>query len=210
MTSGLKRTLHRIVRTTTRLVTLDFAPLGYALWLRYHRLEFASGSFVSPDDGKEHAPSGGPLLTKVIRSLQVSEGSVALDLGVGMGLAALTLSRHFSLVVGVELSPELVAAAKRNVARMRVANIELHCADARLFSTGLDRATHVYMFNPFPVTIMNAVVENLTRSLRRAPRRLTIIYKNPVCHDSIVAAGFIHQRDFHFRDSHPFSVYESA
>ena len=62
-----------------------------------------------------------------------------------MGIASLTLCRHFSLVIGVELSPELVAIAKRNVARMRVANIELHCADARLFSTGLDRVTHVYM-----------------------------------------------------------------
>jgi 16S rRNA G966 N2-methylase RsmD len=209
MTDTFETNFRRLARTAGRLATFDFAPLAYAVWLRYHRLEFAAGNYVRPEEGKAHAHSGGPQLSRVIQGLQLTEESVALDLGAGMGIAALTLCRHFSQVIGVELSPELVAIAKRNVARMRVTNIELHCSDAREFSTGLDRVTHVYMFNPFPVPVMNAVLANLNRSLQRTPRSVTIIYRFPVCHDAVVAAGFVHRSDFHFRHSHPFSIYEA-
>jgi cyclopropane fatty-acyl-phospholipid synthase-like methyltransferase len=191
------------------LATCDFSPLAYALWLRWHRLEFQHANYVSREDGNSHQHSGGPKLTKVLRVLHIPPGSVALDLGVGMGIAALTLSPHFSLVIGVELSPELIAIAKRNITKMQVSNIELHCADARAFSAGLERVTHVYMFNPFPETVMKVVMEKIRQSLVRAPRRLMIIYKFPVCHETIIAAGFAHKRTFHLRHTQPVAVYEA-
>jgi 16S rRNA A1518/A1519 N6-dimethyltransferase RsmA/KsgA/DIM1 with predicted DNA glycosylase/AP lyase activity len=187
----------------------DFAPMAYALWLRWHCLEFKHANYIKPEDGNPHEHSGGPKLNKILRSMQIPEGSVALDLGVGMGIAALTLSHHFSWVIGVDLSPELIAIAERNITKMQVSNIELHCADARTFTQGLNRVTHVYMFNPFPEAVMGLVVENLRKSLARRPRRLTIIYKNPVCHKTIVAAGFAHKGTIHPRHSHAFAVYET-
>jgi tRNA1(Val) A37 N6-methylase TrmN6 len=192
------------------LATCDFSPLAYALWIRWRHLEFKSANNILSNDGFSHSPSGGPVLARVIRSLAIPEGSVALDVGVGMGLAALTLSRYFKLVIGVDHSSELIAAAKRNVAKMRVGNIELHCADARVFSDRLDQVSHVYMFNPFPEAVMSVVMENLRRSLMRAPRRLIIIYMLPVCHKAVVAAGFVHKRDFQFRHSHRFAIYEAG
>jgi cyclopropane fatty-acyl-phospholipid synthase-like methyltransferase len=161
------------------------------------------------EDGNSHQHSGGPKLAKVLRSMHIPEGSVALDLGVGMGIAALTLSQHFSSVIGVDLSPELIAIAKRNIAKMQVSNIELHCADARTFTEGVERVTHIYMFNPFPVTVMSMVMENIRQSLAKRPRRLIIIYKFPVCHETIIAAGFAHKHTFNLRNSHPFAVYET-
>lgn len=190
------------------LATCDFAPVAYALWLRWHRLEFQYADYVSVEDGNSHQHSGGPKLTKVLRSMHIPKGSVALDLGVGRGIAALTLSHHFSIVVGVDLSRELIASARRNIAKMQVGNIELHCADARTF-TDMERVTHIYMFNPFPETVMSMVLENLRQSLARRPGRLTIIYKFPVCHETVIAAGFVHKHTFHLRNSHPFAVYET-
>ena len=201
--------LHRLVRIGRMIVTLNLSPLAYALWLRYHRLEFGKANYISPEDGNPHRYSGGPVLAKILRSLRIPKGSVALDLGVGMGIAAITLSRYFSSVIGVDLSPELIAVAKRNVVRMKVTNIELHCVDARAFTDSLDRVTHVYMFNPFDPPVMAVVMQNLRASLARTPRRLVIIYKNPLCHETVVTAGFAHRRDFHFRDSAPYAVYEA-
>jgi cyclopropane fatty-acyl-phospholipid synthase-like methyltransferase len=190
------------------LATCDFAALAYALWLRWHRLEFQHADYVSKEDGNSHQHSGGPKLAKVLRSLHIPKESVALDLGVGMGISALTLSHHFSLVIGVDLSPELIAIAKCNITKMQVSNIELYCADARAFIEGLERVTHVYMFNPFPETVMSVVMANIRQSLERRPRRFMIIYKFPVCHETIIAAGFAHKRTFHLRHSHPFAIYE--
>src|SRR5262249_1586492 len=112
----------RIVRM---LATGDISPLLYALWLRWHRLEFGFADEISPEDGNSHQLSGGPALEKVLRSLVIPRNSVVIDLGVGTGIAAITLSRHFHRVLGVELSPKLVAAAKRNLSRVSVKNIEV-------------------------------------------------------------------------------------
>ncbi len=206
----IKNKWRRWVRIGRMLVTCDFAPLAYAVWVRWRGLEFRYADYVQPEDGFNHQHSGGPVLAKVLRSLNIPKGSTALDLGVGMGMGALTLSRYFDSVIGVDLSPELIAAAKRNVARMGVGNIELHCADARAFNDGLDRVTHVYMFNPFPEAVMNVVLENLRRSLIRTPRRLMIIYNYPTCHKAVVAAGFVHKRDFKFKHALPLAIYEAG
>jgi hypothetical protein len=192
------------------LASGDVSSLAFALWLRWHRLEFGYAEYSSPIEGTSHAHSGGPLLEKVIRSLDVPDGAIALDLGAGMGIAALTLSRHFSSVIGVELSPELVAAARRNIAKMNVKNIVFHCADARFFTEGLDSVTHVYMFNPFPEPVMVTTMAGLVQSIDRAPRKVTIIYKLPVCHRAVAAAGFVHRRDFVFKHSHPFAIYDAG
>ncbi len=200
---------HRIARIAMMLATGDFAPLAYNVWLRLRRLESKFSDSVSRKGAGRYGASGGPKLAQVLRSVDIPSGSVVIDYGVGMGIAALTLSRYFSLVIGVDRSAELIAVARRNIARMKIANIELHCIDARSFTDGLDRATHIYLYNPFFEPVMSVVMENIGQSLKRAPRRLMIIYKNPLCHMTIVAAGFTHTRTFRPRYSYPVAVYES-
>lgn len=201
---------HRLIRIGRMLTTCDLAPLAYAAWMRFSDLEISLPGYVSPKTGNPPHPSGGPILAKVIRSLAVPKGSIALDVGVGLGLAAITLSRYFESVVGIDHSPQLISAAKRNIAKMRIRNVELHCADARTFVDGLDEITHVYMFNPFPEAIMRIFMENLRKSLMRVPRRLSIIYLNPTCHQTVLDGGFVYRRDFKFNYSHRFAIYESV
>lgn len=35
------------------------------------------------------------------------------------------------------------------------------------------------------------MIENLQENLGEVPRKITIIYSNPVCHDKLLRAGFI-------------------
>jgi predicted RNA methylase len=126
-----------------------------------------------------------------------------------MGIAAITLSQHFHRVLGVELSPRLLEAADRNLRRVSVKNVELFCADARTFEHDLDDVTHVYMFNPFPAPVVSDVLENIKKSLLRAPRTVTIIYKLPVFHATILEHGFTHLQNIHPPYTHPFAIYHS-
>ncbi len=114
----------------------------------------------------------------------------------------------FGKIVGLDLSEQLLVVAAENLRKAAVDRVELLHGDATLFDD-YDPFTHVYMYNPFPSPVMQAVMEHLKASLRRAPRELTIIYKNPVCHDDILRSGiFCLVRRFDHA-GHPFFVYQS-
>jgi len=57
--------------------------------------------------------------------------------------------------------------------------------DASLFQD-LDPYNYIYFFNPFSGADMIKVIANLIASIERKPRKVTIIYNNPTCHDEIV------------------------
>jgi hypothetical protein len=110
-------------------------------------------------------------------------------LGCGKGGAMITLAKYFSRVDGVEISSELAEIARNNLRRAHASRSEVYCADATEF-TDLDRYTVVYMFNPFTAPVVSQALANLRESLRRRPRALRLIYRNPVCDDVVTAAGF--------------------
>ncbi len=143
---------------------------------------------LSPERSVFHDNSGGPGLARVLATVAIPPDSVALDYGSGKGGAVLTLCQFpFREVIGVELSADLVRIAEVNAARAGVRQARFVSADASQF-TDLDRVTHVYMYHPFRCTVVAQVMENIRLSLARRPREITLIYKNPVCHDTIVAS----------------------
>jgi hypothetical protein len=143
---------------------------------------------LPPDRAHPHANSGGATCAKILRSIEIPRGSVAVDYGSGKGGAALTLGRFpFDEVIGIELSADLVQIARENAARARLRNIRFVQCDAEAF-TDLDRVTHIYLYNPFPCIVLQRVLANLRASLARRERMLTVIYRNPKCHDVLVAA----------------------
>jgi SAM-dependent methyltransferase len=204
----LSNLLQRVRRIATNIATLNFSPLMHTVWLRYNRIDYGVANNIDPKLGHFHAHSGGPRLTKVIKTLNISKDDVVLDLGVGKGIAAITLAHHFSLVIGVDLSQELIDIAEQNASKAGVSNIELHCSDVRDFNDGLERVTHVYMYNPFPASVMNDALNNLKESIRRKPRQITLIYLYPTCHDTVIAAGFTHRRDVHLKEFYDVSIYD--
>jgi SAM-dependent methyltransferase len=184
--------------------TGDWRQALYRGWVAVHRLDFAMVSLeelhLSPELSVLHGSSGGPDLERVFRALEIKPTDKIIDIGCGKGAAIITLAKFpFAKIAGVEISPALIRVAEANFARAALGrrrhDIKLHCCDAASFRE-YDEYNFVYFFNPFKTPVMKAVVENLGASLKRCPRRCTIVYKFPTCHDVLVSGGFEKIREF--------------
>ena len=155
--------------------------------------------------------SGGPDLEVVLRSLSINNGDAILDIGCGKGGAMITLSKYpFRCVDGVDMSERLISAAKMNLKKARYRKTQLFCAEASTFNN-YDKYNFIYMFNPFPCNIMQSVIININKSISNNPRIITIIYKNPVCHDTIIReSSFKVILELKHSLDHPFWVYRNS
>ncbi len=151
--------------------------------------------------------SGGPDLDVVLTRLPILPTDAVLDIGCGKGGAMITLSKYgFARVDGVEISHRLAAKAEKHLARARVGNASVFCCDAADF-IGYDPYTVLYMYHPFGDVVLREVLANLAASLARRPRKLTLLYRNPIYHELVIQAGFRQTGKFdHLK--HPFYVYE--
>lgn len=169
----------------------------YALYVKLLRLDLGRVPLdelgLPADRSVLHDASGGPELAEVMAGVEIPPGSAIVDLGSGKGGAVLTLCRFpFDEVVGVEISERLVRTAEANARRAGARRVRFIVADAAGF-TDLDRFTHVYMYHPFRAPVLEGVLENVRASLERRPRSLTLVYKNPVHHDTVMASGLFRQ-----------------
>jgi predicted RNA methylase len=144
---------------------------------------------------QSNAPIGGnpyaSLTSARIRELLVAAESVAsetvlVDLGSGKGRVLLVAQEFpFKRIVGVEWSGELHAIARTNVA---IAAVSGQTPDARFELLQMDAAAYafpteplvVFLFNPFGAATMAHVVANLELTLAAFPRRIIVIYANPL------------------------------
>ena len=106
-----------------------------------------------------------------------------IDLGSGKGRTLLMASEYpFQRILGVEILPDLHHIALENIARYkggvgdRVHSIR---ADARSFDFPPDPSV-VFLFNPFPETVLEEVLGQLIKSLAEHERTVYLIYHNPV------------------------------
>ncbi len=109
-----------------------------------------------------------------------------IDLGAGKGRPCFVAARRpFRKIVGVELSEQLCAAARTNLAALRdrerrCADVSFTCGDATTYELPAG-PTVVYMYNPFGGDPMARLVAHLERSLTATPRELWVLYYNCAC-----------------------------
>lgn len=121
-----------------------------------------------------------------------------IDLGSGKGRALLLASEYpFRRILGVELLPELHAAALENIAKFSRTGqkrraIEAVCRDAREYEFPCEPLV-AFFFNPFPAAVLETVLERLERSLREQPRPAWVVYHNPV-HEDVFARRALLER----------------
>jgi SAM-dependent methyltransferase len=153
---------------------------------------------LSEERSHYHANSGGLHLHNVLRTMKVTPQDSIVDFGSGKGGALITFSRYpFAKISGVELSQELVDIAEENLKKLNITGITMTVIDAADF-TDLDEYNYFYFFSPFPCNVMSAVINNISTSLIRNPRKSVIIYFNPECHDAVINnSPFIKIREFH-------------
>lgn len=165
---------------------------------------------LSADIARRYSNSGGPELERILRQLPIGSDDRVVDLGCGKGGALLTLARlPFGRVAGVDISPDLLAVAAANLRRRRVRDVDLLCANAATWQ-GIDDFNYLYLFSPFPCTVMENVMAHVAESIDRHPRSFRILYTAPLCHDAIEATGrFRRTRDFELSWGSPVALYES-
>jgi len=138
-----------------------------------------------------YADSGGLEFDKILAHFNFSPDDAIVDFGCGKGGILITLSKYpFTKIVGVEIAPELVAIARKNIAVLKIKNVAIECCDATEFDQ-LDEYNYFYFFDPFPAVVMQEVVRNIEKSVKDRPRKVTIIYLNPFCHELLEASHVI-------------------
>ncbi|HLL68101.1 MAG TPA: methyltransferase domain-containing protein [Micromonosporaceae bacterium] len=147
-------------------------------------------------DRMRYKPAPWLLLRRALPKRSVSRDDVFIDFGSGMGRVVFQAALHFPFrrVLGVELSPELHRIAQgnidRNRSRFRAQQVDLVRSDVLDFDIP-DDVSVVFFDNPFTGRIFTEVVDRLLASVDRAPRRLRIIYFNPVEHEWLMGTGRI-------------------
>ncbi len=178
----------------------NWRRIAYVARMKLRRMDLHYASLneigLSEERSLFYVNSGGPELESILASLPISPSDQVLDLGSGKGGAMLTFARFpFARVDGVELSESLVAIAKRNLGRMGVRNCTIYHCDAAEFRD-YARYNFLYMYHPFPTVVMTQVMRGIMDSLAAHPRRIVLIYRNPVLPSVVEAAGFQKTAEF--------------
>lgn len=144
-------------------------------------------------DRISYTPSGWLTLRRALPRRAVGEDDVFLDYGSGKGRVVVQAARYpFKRVIGLEIATEFNAAARANVElerdRLRCQDVELVTADVLDFEVP-DDVTVAYLYNPFRGETFSAAIDQLIASVDRNPRRVRIVYVNPLEHDRLLATG---------------------
>jgi SAM-dependent methyltransferase len=160
------------------------------------RLRISLGEIDLKDDPTEavsertyyYADSGGLAFDKIMAHFKITPDDAIVDFGCGKGGILISLSKYpFSKIAGVEIAPELAEIARGNIRKLKIRNVEIACCDAVEFDR-LNRFNYFYFFDPFPAVVMQDVIRNIEKSIAEKPRKVTIIYLNPSCHDLFEAS----------------------
>ena len=196
-----------------RLVRLNLAHL---LWRwRDSRFDRKYGvntcGYVLGEDLKTHSPNKifaagyGPSSERVLKFI-FARLSIAfedysfIDYGSGKGRALLIASEYpFERIIGVEFSPGFHEIAQDNIKRYRnkrqaCFDLESVCIDAEHFEIP-DTPCLIYMYDPFEKEVVKKVIDNIRESYTNNPRRLIIIYYDPVHREILDAADFLKVMD---------------
>ena len=158
-----------------------------------------------------YQPTDPALFQEMLTSLKVDFGDfVFVDIGSGKGRTLLMASDYpFRRVIGVELLPELNQVAQANLRKyksdaQKCFQLESCCADARQYVFPTEPAV-LYLSNPLPRAGLVRVIENLERSLEEHPRRVSVLYHNPIHEDVLAARPWLKRAG----GTHQFSLYKN-
>ncbi|MGN0330946.1 MAG: methyltransferase domain-containing protein [Kineothrix sp.] len=119
-------------------------------------------------------------LREIFKSLSFEECQSLLDIGCGKGVVLKEAAKYpFRRIDGIELQPELVRTAKKNLKILRLED-KIQCiqADAVNFE-GYGEYDTFFLFNPFGESVLAEVAEKIMESRKGLMKPAVIIYHNP-------------------------------
>jgi len=141
------------------------------------------------------------MLEEIFTKIAIGNYTHFLDIGCGKG-RALCVAAYYGCkkVTGIDLSKKFTAEAETNITSLKQKTPSLQYkiqnTDAFYYHIPND-VDCIFLFNPFDAVIMSGVAENILMSLESNPRKITIIYANPLCKEELIAIGF--KQTFHIK-----------
>ncbi len=127
------------------------------------------------------------IFKRMVDSLPIKHEEFSfVDVGSGKGKVLLMASElPFKKIIGIEFSSELHRIAQQNVSayqspNQRCKTFECICVDASECPIPSDPLVF-FFYHPFDDKVMRRVLTNIESSLKDHPRRMFILYYNPVC-----------------------------
>jgi hypothetical protein len=138
----------------------------------------------------------GQVLAKLAELEIAYEQFIFIDFGSGKGRPVLMASAlPFEKIIGIEFSKKLTSIANNNLSlypkeEKKCKDIEFICTDAAEYCLP-EEPLVLYFFNPFREPVMSQVINNVAASFRKKPRRIVVLYFNPVHAYLWDSAGFL-------------------
>lgn len=151
------------------------------------------------------------LFREIMNSLAIDCGQFTfIDIGSGKGRALLMASEYpFGRVLGIELLPELDSIAQENILKFSASHPKCAptvaiCADATEFEFPAEPLC-ILLNNPLPQTELRKMIVNIEKSLTEKPRRIFLVYANPVLEDILTESAEFRK----IAGTHQYSIFES-
>jgi predicted RNA methylase len=123
-----------------------------------------------------------------------------IDFGSGKGRIMVVAAYYgFKYITGIDFSSSLCREAEYNIEKIKpffpATNFKIICDDATNYA--IENDTNVFFFfNPFDEVIMLQVVKNILYSLKQKPRKVFVVYINPLHKEIFLSAGF--EEEYYF------------
>jgi predicted RNA methylase len=131
------------------------------------------------DDATAYEPTSFIDLPEILS--YINPDDVFIDVGCGKGRVIWFVGSRLKLkkIIGVEIVPELVVQAKRNLVKyQRAMKCPIDIIEADATRVDLSQGNVFYLYNPFGEKTVAKLLANIRRSLLKK-RRIRIIYMNP-------------------------------
>lgn len=117
-----------------------------------------------------------------------------VDFGCGKGRVLIVAAHYgFKTITGIDFSKILCLEAENNIEKIlsNFPNSEFNviCGDAASYQIK-NHQNCFFFFNPFDEVVILKVVKNILFSFREFPRKIFIVYINPIHKDIFLSAGF--------------------
>lgn len=135
------------------------------------------------------------LLEKLFEKLRTLNANHSLvDFGSGKGrVLAVAAFFGFKKLTGVEFAQELASESRILLSKFKkkFPTEEFHIIHENAAEYKINMDDEVFFFfNPFNEKIMLSVVKNILRSLKTNPRKIFVVYVNPLHKEIFLSAGF--------------------
>ncbi len=169
----------------TRLLNPIDAFYDRILGVNTFAIKKYSGGMEESTWKSDYVPTSYKDIFTLLKHAKLDKNSMLIDFGCGSGrvvFAAAHLNARHS--IGVEFDQGLFLAAESNKANAKLKNkVEFFNQDAATFSIP-DEANIFFFFNPFGFGTMSEVIKNIEQSIQDSPRKIAIIYLNPLFQDA--------------------------